>query len=288
MARQPPIRPEQGSYGQFQLPTSQPKTPHSRSKEVLAKLGESIPRLKLSGNMPAIFTITAQQNIGDSTELMIQRYMSAVRAMVQAMERVCILGSRHRVYEGALLYSRISLSSLTQYTNVTRYFESCFPTFSCIYPEIQASLPLAPTFILKYRHPPYRFGDICAGLSTEVLDEDDYARFVSVLESGRPVPTVLSLPANAPYPALSAIEHQPESGRDVQKVSSNTFALLTNFPLVYKVLSVSVACQQLLQEVTHRITYENLREVPHTPLFELQWIGDYDITADQIVGDMVH
>ncbi|PNP84205.1 hypothetical protein FNYG_02893 [Fusarium nygamai] len=209
------------------------------------------------------------------------------------MERMYLRGPRHRVYEGALLYSRIAPSFLAHYTKETGEFDSCFSTFSCIHPETQASLPLAPAFILKYRHPQYRFRDIGAALGTEVLDEDDYARFVSVLETGRPIPTVLSLPANAPYTALSVIHYQPESAKDVQRVPASTvddvhmFALPTSFPLVYKVFGVSDAIQELLQEATHQITYESLQEVPNTPLLEFRWIDDYDIIVDQVVGDMI-
>ncbi|KAF4501661.1 hypothetical protein FAGAP_2113 [Fusarium agapanthi] len=219
MSRQPPIRPEQGSYGQFQLPASQPKTPYSRSKEVLAKLRESIP-----------------QN------------------------------------EAQWQHTR----DLHGYSTAEN-----------------ASLLLAPAFILKYRHPQYRFGDICAALGTEVLSEDDYARFVSVLESGRPVSTVLSLPANAPLTALSVFRNQAKSAREFQKVAADTandldmLVLPTSFPLVYKLFGVSDASQQLLQETTHRITYESLREVPNTPLLELRWIDDYEIIVDQLVGDLV-
>ncbi|KAF5661955.1 hypothetical protein FCIRC_11653 [Fusarium circinatum] len=293
MSKQPPIRPEQGSYGQFQLP-SQPKTPFSRSRGALAKLRESIPQDEGQWQHARhLHRYNTAENIGDTSELTIQRYMSAVRAMVQAMDRVYLRGQRHRVFEGALLYSRISPSFLTHYTKVTGDFDSCFPTFRCIHPEIQASLPLAPAFILKYRHPQYRFKDICAALGTEVLGEDDYARFVSVLENGRPVLAVLSLPASAPFTALSVIKYQPEAARDVQKVAANTvddihmFALPTSFPLVYKVFDVTDAFRQLLQEVSHRITYESPREVPNTPLLELRWIEDYDTLVDQVIGDLV-
>ncbi|KAF5540037.1 hypothetical protein FPHYL_12163 [Fusarium phyllophilum] len=339
MRQQPSIRPEQGSFVQFQLATSQPKTPYSRNKDILAKLRESIPQNEhqwqqardLHGYSTAEdvlqktrdvlenkiakpdlrnFLIIASccvdwhlgrkqeayQNfkiqISDTSELTIQRYMSALRAMVQAMERVYLRGPRHRVLEGALLYSRISPFFLTHYTKETGEFDSCFPTFSCIHPEIQASLPLAPAFILKYRHPQHSFRDICAALCTKALGEDCYAKFVSVLENGRPIPTVLSLPAKAPYTALSVVKRQPESGAEDQRVSAtpvdnlHIFALQKTFALIYKVFNVSDAVQQLLQ-VTHRINYEGLREVPNTPLLEFQWINNYDIIVDQVVGDLV-
>lgn len=207
--------------------------------------------------------------------------------------------------------ARIGPSFLTHYTKETGAFDSCFPAFSCTHPETQASLPLAPAFILKYRHPQQRwdvavmrssithwliknsFGDICAALCTEVLDEDDYAKFICVLESGRPIPTVLSLPAKAPYTALSVIKCQPEPAGDDQRASANPvddldmFALPKSFPLVYKVFGISDAVQQLLQEVTHRINYESLREVPNTPLLEFQWIDNYDMVVDQVVVDLV-
>jgi hypothetical protein len=58
-------------------------------------------------------------------------------------------------------------------------------------------------------------------------------------------------------------------------------------PLVFKVFGVSDAVQQLLQEATLRINYESPREVPNTPLVELQWIQNYDMIIDQVVGDLV-
>ncbi|CZR45118.1 uncharacterized protein FPRO_15707 [Fusarium proliferatum ET1] len=44
MNGQPSIRPEQGSYVQFQVATSQPITSYNRKKDVLAKLRDSIPQ----------------------------------------------------------------------------------------------------------------------------------------------------------------------------------------------------------------------------------------------------
>ncbi|CAF3557223.1 unnamed protein product [Fusarium graminearum] len=44
MSRQTPIRPEQGSYVQFQLQTGQNKPPSRRDKDILAKLKDSIPQ----------------------------------------------------------------------------------------------------------------------------------------------------------------------------------------------------------------------------------------------------
>ncbi|KAJ9427880.1 hypothetical protein FOXG_22022 [Fusarium oxysporum f. sp. lycopersici 4287] len=340
MSGQPPIRPEQGSYGQFQVATSQPKTLYSRSKDILAKLRESIPQnetqwqqardlhgYSTAGNvlqktrdilenritkqdLRNFLTIASccvdwhlgrkqeayqrfKMQISAATELTIQKYMSSLRAMVQAMEPVYLRGPRHRVFEGTLLYSRIGPSFLTHYTKETGAFDSCFPAFSCTHPETQASLPLAPAFILKYRHPQQSFGDICAALCTEVLDEDDYAKFICVLERGRPIPTVLSLPAKAPYTALSVIKCQPEPAGDDQRASANPvddldmFALPKSFPLVYKVFGISDAVQQLLQEVTHRINFESLREVPNTPLLEFQWIDNYDMVVDQVVVDLI-
>ncbi|EWG51654.1 hypothetical protein FVEG_16831 [Fusarium verticillioides 7600] len=340
MSKQPPIRPEQGSFVQFQLATSQPRTPHSRNEDILAKLRESIPQNESQWQQARdLYGYSTAENvlqktrdilenriaksdlwnffiialccvdwhlgrkqqayqefkiqISDTSELTIQRYMSALRAMIQAMERVYLRGTRHRVFEGVLLYSRISPFFLTHYTKETGEFDSCFPTLRCIHPEIQGSLPLAPAFILKYRYPQHRFRDICAALGTGVLGEGDYAKFISILESGRPISTVLSLPARGSYTALSVIKCQHESAEAGQRVSaspvdnSHAFALRMSVPLVFKVFGVSDAVQQLLQEATLRINYESLREVPNTPLVELQWIHNYDMIIDQVVGDLI-
>ncbi|KAF4952800.1 hypothetical protein FGADI_6461 [Fusarium gaditjirri] len=337
MSGQPPIRPEQGCYGQFQVTASQSRTPYSRRQDVLAKLRESIPQnetkwqqaRELHGYSTAehvlhktrdilenriakhdlrnFITIAScfvdwhlgrkqeayqrfKMDISDTTQLTIQRYMSYLRAMIQAMEAVYLRGPRHRVFEGALLYSRISPSFIAHYTKETAEFDSCFPTFSCIQPEIQASLPLAPAFILKYRHPHHSFGGICAALCTDVLSDDDYAKFISVLESGRPIPTVLSLPAKAHYTALFVTKCQSESAGDGQEVCANMytgFALPKSFPLVYKAFGMSDAVHQLLHQVTHLMDNGTLREVPNTPLFEFQWNDDYDIVVDRVMGDLI-
>ncbi|CEF77875.1 unnamed protein product [Fusarium graminearum] len=81
--------------------------------------------------------------VSSTTELTIQRYMSSMRGIVQALDTVYLWGLQHRVFEAALLYG------------------------------------------------------------TSVLDKEAYSQFVSVLETGRPIPHVLSLPEQASQPALA-------------------------------------------------------------------------------------
>ncbi|KAF4435983.1 hypothetical protein F53441_13347 [Fusarium austroafricanum] len=343
MSGQHPIRPEQGSYSQFQAITSQSRPPYSRDKVILAKLRESIPQnesqWQQARHLHSYITeenalqktrdilenrITKQDlrhfisiasccvdwhlgrkqeayknfkiQISSATELTIQRYMASVRGMVRAMDTLFLRGLRHRVFEATLLYSRIGPSFLPYYTKETEEFNSCFPAFSYIQPEIQASLPLTPVFIVKYRYPEHSFEDICKALCTEVLDEDAYATFISVLETGRPIPIVLSLPVEAPHAALSVSRCQYESvgddpefaagpSNDIQFVGM--FALPRNFPLVYKVFSTSDTVQKLVEELSHQISRENPQEVPNTPLSELQWTAHYDPVVNQVIGDLI-
>lgn len=192
------------------------------------------------------------------------------------------------------LIARIGLWFHAHYTKETGEFNSVFLTFSSIEPETQVSLALAPAFILKYRWYPQhrwkvaamkysifhllinnRFGDISSALGTEVLNEDYYTRFVSVVESGRPTPTVLSLPEKSPYTALSVVRCHPESVTDVPMVDENV--LNCAYMLTPEELSLSLQGIQCLRRHSatvirsnSRIIYKSLREVPNTLLLEFR------------------
>jgi hypothetical protein len=167
MSQQPPIRPEQGSYIQFQLEASQSEPPYNRDKDILAKLRKSIPQdetqwqlaredkeyvtpedvLKRTRDILAnriakqdlrtficIATCCVNWHLGrkkkayrdyksqinsDTTELTIQKYMSAGRGVIQSLDSVYRGGLRHRAFEGALLYGEccnpdVRMSHLTR------------------------------------------------------------------------------------------------------------------------------------------------------------------------------
>ncbi|KAF4342963.1 hypothetical protein FBEOM_3053 [Fusarium beomiforme] len=318
MSRQLPIRPEQGSYSQFQLETSQPKPPHKRDEDILAKLRDSIPQNEsqwqqarqlhsyataehvLQKTKDILENRVAKQDlrnfisiatcctywhlgrkkeaydhfrlqIGFATELTIQRYMSSVRCMIQALNPLYRQGLQHRVFEVTLLYVRISPSFLTCYTKNSAKFNSCFPQLK-VEPEIQASLALSPAFILKYRHPEHSYKDICQALGTSVLDEEAYAGFISVLDSGRPIPHMLPVPEQVPEVAPS---------------SDDIFALPKTFALLFKAFDTSEALKRLVQMVRELIDPQSLREIPNTPLLEHQWTAQYDEVVDQSVRDLI-
>ncbi|KAI7762652.1 hypothetical protein LZL87_013735 [Fusarium oxysporum] len=328
MSQQPPIRPEQGSYTEFQLETSHLKPPHKRDKDILAKLRDSVPQnetqwqqarqLHRYATAEHVFQKTkdilenriAKQDlrnfisiatccvywhlnrkkdaydyfklqIGQATELTIQRYMSSVRSMVQAMNPLYLRGLKHRVFEAILLYSRISPSFLTYYTKGIDAFNSCFPNLVNPEPETQASLALSPAFILKYQHPEHR--DICQALGITVLDEEAYANFVSVLDSGRPVPYILPLPEQVAPAAPSVGQGQHNPGREltVNLQSHDTLALSDGFASLFKAFDTSEALQKLVEEVRDVVDHQRHWEVPNTPLLELQWTLHYDAVVDQ-------
>ncbi|KAK2679072.1 hypothetical protein RAB80_004253 [Fusarium oxysporum f. sp. vasinfectum] len=319
MSQQPPIRPEQGSYTEFQLETSHLKPPHKRDKDILAKLRDSVPQnetqwqqarqLHRYATAEHVFQKTkdilenriAKQDlrnfmsiatccvywhlnrkkdaydyfklqIGQATELTIQRYMSSVRSMVQAMNPLYLRGLKHRVFEAILLYSRISPSFLTYYTKDIDAFNSCFPNLVNPEPETQASLALSPAFILKYQHPEHSYRDICQALGITVLDEEAYANFVSVLDSGRPVPYILPLPEQVAPAAPS---------------SHDTLALRDGFASLFKAFDTSETLQKLVEEVRDVVDHQRRWEVPNTPLLELQWTLHYDVVVDQLVGHLI-
>ncbi|KAF4448261.1 hypothetical protein F53441_8294 [Fusarium austroafricanum] len=337
MSRQPPIQPEQGSYSQFQLETSQPTPPRRRDKDILTKLRDSIPQnesqwqqtRQLRGyataehvlektkailenridkqdlrNFMSIATCCIYWHLGRkkeayaffkssisfATELTIQRYMSSVRGMIQAMDTVYRQGMRHRVFEAILLYSRIGPSFLNYYTKDADEFSSCFPASVRTEPEIQASLALSPAFILKHRHTELSYEAICKALGTDVLNEEAYSQFVSVLESGRPVPYVLSLPEQALQPGLSAPaggdeELEADLPDDLQL--DDIFALPKSFALLFRTFNTSETLQQLVEEASEQVDRQRPQEVPNTPLLELQWTAYHDVVVDQLVGDLI-
>ncbi|KAG4268358.1 hypothetical protein FPRO04_12464 [Fusarium proliferatum] len=333
MSRQLPMRPEQGSYTEFQLETSHLKPPHSRDKGILAKLRESVPQnetqwqqarqLHRYATAEQVFQKTKEiienriaktdlrnfisiatcciywhldrkkdaydyfrLQIGQATELTIQRYMSSVRSMVQAMNPLYLRGWKHRVFEAVLLYSRISPSFLANYTKDIDAFGSCFPNLVNLEPEMQASLALSPAFILKYQHPEHSYRDICQALGITVLNEEAYASFVSVLDSQRPVPHALPLPeqvASTP----SHDQHNLDRELTANLQSHDTLALHAGFASLFKVFNTSEALQKFVEEVREVADHQRRREVPNTPLLELQWTLHYDAVVDQLVGHLI-
>ncbi|KAG7428219.1 hypothetical protein Forpi1262_v011038 [Fusarium oxysporum f. sp. raphani] len=148
---------------------------------------------------------------------------------------------------------------------------------------MQASLALSPAFILKYQHPEHSYRDICQALGITVLDEEAYANFVSVLDSGRPVPYILPLPEQVAPAAPSVGQGQHNPGREltVNLQSHDTLALSDGFVSHFKAFDTSEALQKLVEEVRDVVDRQRHWEVPNTPLLELQWTLHYDAVVDQ-------
>ncbi|KAH7123419.1 hypothetical protein B0J13DRAFT_680091 [Dactylonectria estremocensis] len=137
------------------------------------------------------------------TEFTIDNYMSLVLGIISLINKL-YRTLRHRAFESVLLFAPLGLRTLGHYKQEPTKFVACFPACRII-PEEQASLALYLPFIVKYRHPEYSYQVVCDALRTNVLGEDEYLKFVSVLESNKPIPRILPDPNESqPRTSLSA------------------------------------------------------------------------------------
>ncbi|KAF6528240.1 hypothetical protein IWW34DRAFT_859468 [Fusarium oxysporum f. sp. albedinis] len=120
----------------------------------------------------------------DLREFTIRNYMSLVRGLVALMDEL-YPRSRHRSFEGTLLYAPLTLGALGHYKQAPDQFKSSFST-AAIALEVQASLPLYLPFIVATRHPEHPYETVCRALGTNILSKEDYFKFVSVLQRGGP------------------------------------------------------------------------------------------------------
>ncbi|CAG1978270.1 unnamed protein product [Fusarium graminearum] len=115
------------------------------------------------------------------------------------------------------------------------------------------------------------YGDIYNALGTSVLDKEAYSQFVSVLETGRPIPHVLSLPEQASQPALAerARGSQVEADLPNELQLDDIFALPESFTPPFQTFSTSEALQKLIEEARESVNYQHPQEVLSTLLLEV-------------------
>ncbi|KAF4449541.1 hypothetical protein F53441_7200 [Fusarium austroafricanum] len=154
------------------------------------------------------------------SELTIMAYMKSIRGVLQSMDSLYRRRLRHRAFEAVLLYAPIGTSHINIYEQNPEDFLSCFPTWTRVEPEIQASLALHPAFLIKYRHPEHRYDDICEALGITVLDEGEFTKFVSVLQSGKPIPYALPLPGQLQFQDSSMASSSDQGRYDPVRDSS--------------------------------------------------------------------
>ncbi|KAK2936400.1 hypothetical protein FoTM2_004346 [Fusarium oxysporum f. sp. vasinfectum] len=236
MSQQPPIRPEQGSYTEFQLETSHLKPPHKRDKDILAKLRDSVPQNETQWQQ-------ARQ---------LHRYATAEHVFQKTKD---------------ILENRIAKQDLRNFMSIA----TC-----CVYWHLNRKKDAYDYFKLQIGQATeltiQSYRDICQALGITVLDEEAYANFVSVLDSGRPVPYILPLPEQVAPAAPS---------------SHDTLALRDGFASLFKAFDTSETLQKLVEEVRDVVDHQRRWEVPNTPLLELQWTLHYDVVVDQLVGHLI-
>ncbi|KAF5021483.1 hypothetical protein F66182_6483 [Fusarium sp. NRRL 66182] len=128
----------------------------------------------------------------DCSVLTARNYASLLRGVIALMDQI-YPKLRHRAFEAVLLYVPLGLASLAYYKQEPEQFKSCFHSVKIV-PEEHASQALYLPFIIAYRLPEYSYNRIRKALGTSVLEEPEFLKFVSVLESRKPVPHILPAP----------------------------------------------------------------------------------------------
>ncbi|KAI6750613.1 hypothetical protein HG530_014509 [Fusarium avenaceum] len=128
----------------------------------------------------------------------VRNYAYLVRSIIALMDQI-YPKLRHRAFEAVLLHE--------YYRKEPEQFKSCFPSVKSL-PEELASQALYIPFIVGYRLPGYKYNKICEALSTSVLKESEFLKFVSVLEDKKPIPHILPAPQQLQPPSTKG-RHDP-------------------------------------------------------------------------------
>ncbi|EXL67124.1 hypothetical protein FOPG_16735 [Fusarium oxysporum f. sp. conglutinans race 2 54008] len=215
----------------------------------------------------------------DLREFTIRNYMSLVRGLVALMDEV-YLKLRHRGFEGTLLYAPLSLGALGHYKQAPEQFTSCFPT-AAFTPEVQASLPLYLPFIVATRHPEHRYRKVCRALGTKILREEEYVKFVSVLQNGRPIPYVL--PANAPDPSVAFSDSKGRYDPVRDQWVPVTIPNLAGF----KPFEIPESLQQIIARAGKQQDDPVRLDVHGAVIFRFGWSRDHQEVVDRVIDVLV-
>ncbi|KAI3570933.1 hypothetical protein IWW34DRAFT_773437 [Fusarium oxysporum f. sp. albedinis] len=217
---------------------------------------------------------------GDLGELTIRNYMSLVRGLIALLDGV-YLKLRHRGFEGTLLYAPLSLGALGHYKQAPEQFTSCFPT-TTITPEVQASLPLYLPFIVATRHPEYRYKKVCQALGTNILSEEEYIKFVSVLQSRRPIPH--ELPAlDTPDPSVAF----SDSKGCYDPVRDQWVPIIIPNPAGFKPFEIPESIQQIIARAGKQQDDPVSLDVPGAVIFSFRWSRDHQEVVDRVIDVLV-
>ncbi|KAG7414922.1 hypothetical protein Forpi1262_v016832 [Fusarium oxysporum f. sp. raphani] len=212
----------------------------------------------------------------DLREFTIRNYMSLVRGLVTLLDGL-YLKLRHRGFEAALLFAPLNLGVLGYYKQAPDQFASCFPTIE-ITPEVQSSLALYLPFIITTRHPEYRYKKVCRALGTNIFNEEEYLKFVSVLQSGRPIPYVLPAP-NTPDPSVASSNNK---GR-YDPVRDQWLPVTIPNLAGYKLFEIPESIKQIISKAGQEQDDPISRDVPGAVIFTLGWSQVHQDVVNRVI-----
>ncbi|EWZ77859.1 hypothetical protein FOXG_21051 [Fusarium oxysporum f. sp. lycopersici 4287] len=217
----------------------------------------------------------------DLREFTIRNYMSLVRGLVTLLDGL-YLKLRHRGFEAALLFAPLNLGALGYYKQAPDQFASCFPTIE-ITPEVQSSLALYLPFIITTRHPEYRYKKVCRALGTNIFNEEEYLKFVSVLQSGRPIPYVLPAP-NTPDPSVASPDNKGRYDPVRDQWLPVTIPNLTG----YKPFTIPESIQQIIARAGKQQDDPVSQDILGAVIFRFRWSRDHQEAVDRVIDVLKH
>ncbi|KAF4461409.1 hypothetical protein FALBO_11797 [Fusarium albosuccineum] len=229
----------------------------------------------------------------DPGELTIRNYMSLVRGVI-ALTDDLYLTLRHRAFEAVLLVAPLGLASLGYYRQLPDRFKSCFPRIKII-PEEQASLPLYLPFIVTCRHPEYKYNDVCEALDTSVLDNGEFVKFVSVLESKKPIPHILPAPPGSQLPVSTKRkvydpirdEWLDEEVDMAEHFNTEELYAIPDRITGYKVFDIPETIQQKAAIAAKEQDGCVPQEISGVISFRFDWSTHHDVVCSQVLGAIV-
>ncbi|EXK27028.1 hypothetical protein FOMG_16466 [Fusarium oxysporum f. sp. melonis 26406] len=210
--------------------------------------------------------VNAKEDLG---ELTIRNYMTLVRGLISLMDELYD-DLRHRSFEATLLYAPLSLGALGHYKQAPHQFRSCFPKTTII-PEAQSSLPLYLPFIIATRHPEHRYEKVCRALGTNILGEEEHLKFISLLQSRIPDPSIASSDNKARY--------DPVRDRWLPVTIRN----LTD----YKPFAIPGSIQQIIARSGKQQDDPVSQDVPGAVISKFSWSRGHQEAVNQVIDVLV-
>ncbi|EGU86804.1 hypothetical protein FOXB_02672 [Fusarium oxysporum f. sp. conglutinans Fo5176] len=192
----------------------------------------------------------------DLREFTIRNYMSLVRGLVTLLDGL-YLKLRHRGFEAALLFDQ---------------FASCFPTIE-ITPEVSL-FPISG----RGKANESRYKKVCRALGTNIFNEEEYLKFVSVLQSGRPIPYVLPAP-NTPDPSVASPDNKGRYDPVRDQWLPVTIPNLTG----YKPFTIPESIQQIIARAGKQQDDPVSQDILGAVIFRFRWSRDHQEAVDRVI-----